>query len=155
MSTDPVVMKPSIWTSYEVTWTPEPDDFLGLTGDFWLIQHIERWLIDLVYLNTIDDVSHLDKEWWIFHVTPGHAFIFLHLVVVDLKPRIQSPLKRPVCGWTDGPIPTSICTESSYKTYWDFHVELQEMRLRPVISESHQRIEHRANKKKKTSDAEN
>ena len=149
-------MKPHIWTSYEVTWTPEPNDFLGLTGDFWLIQHIERWLIDLAYLNTDDDVSHLDKEWWIFHVTPGHAFIFLHLTAADLKSRIQSPLKRPVCGWTDGPIPSSLCTESFYETYWDFHVKLQEMRLQPVISESHQCIAHRVKKNKKnTSNTKN
>ena len=151
MSTEPVVKTPHIWTSYEVTWTPDPGDFAGIIpGDFWLIHHIERWLIDLVWLNT-DDLSKVDKEWWIFHVTPGHVFIFLHLVVADLKPGIQTPLKLPVCGWSESPIPscTSFTTEEHYKTFWDFHVKVSEMRLKPVFSEHHRRIVHREDKKKK------
>ena len=142
MSTDPCTMKTCLWTSYEVTWTPKPDDFLGLTRDFWLTQHIEDWLMALVHLNT-DDLMKIDKEWWIFHITPGHAFIFLHLVVSDLQPRIQTPIKLPACGWSHSPLPSSSCTETCYPSYWDFHVKLQELRLRPVFSESHQRIVHR------------
>ena len=149
MATGHGPVKKSLWTSYELLWKPTSDDFLELTGDFWLTQYVEHWLMELTHLNT-DDLSKVDKEWWIFHITQGHIFIFLHLVASDLQPRIRYPLKMPGCGWADSPIPSALCTEHSYNAYWDFRVKIQELQLKPVLSESHQRIVNRAADKKES-----
>ena len=152
MATGDKPMKKSIWTSYELRWEPQSDDFLGQTGDFLLVTDLSRWLFELAWLNS-NDMSKMEKEWWIFHVTPGHIIIFLHLLASDLQPRIQYPIKRPTCGWTDSPlpsIPSAMCTEHSYSNFWDFHVAIQKLHLQPVFSETHQRIVHRPVDKKES-----
>ena len=145
MSTGHGPVKKSMWTSYELRWEPKSDDFLGQTGDFLLTQDLSRWLFDLVRLNT-DDLSKVEKDWWIFHTTPGHIFIFLHLVASDLLPRIQYPLKKPGSGWTSSPLPSAICTEHRYRECWDFQVKIQEMRCKPALSQTHLRIVHHPDK---------
>ena len=142
----------SIWTSYDLRWKPQPDDFLGQTGDFSLVSELSRWLFDLAWMNS-DDMSKMEKEWWIFHVTPGHIIIFLHLLASDLQPRIQYPLKRPGCGWSDSPLPfihSAICTEHDYDDFWEFHLAIQKLHLQPVFSETHQRVVHRPAAKKES-----
>ena len=87
-------------------------DLFGLEeGDSETVQALENnlsdWLCDLTSTNieTIegDGVTTVEREWYIFHRTPGHVFIFLDLFSEDLPKRIQNWKNRPLrrANWKD------------------------------------------------------
>ena len=139
-TTDPCYLKTHSWTFYEVTWTPRVDDFTGWSGDFWLIQDIERWLVKLVHVNiTDDDLSTIKKEWSIFHVPPGRIGIFLELRSCD-QPRLNYPLQLP--AWRIHSLSNSSFQETTFDNSRDFNARLFTFMLEPHFSSHHRIITH-------------
>ena len=131
--------KASMCTVYEIRWETMAQ-FQRQKRDFPLTQDISNWLFDLIHYNT-DDMTMVEKDWHIFHVTPGHLFVFLTLCAKDLQKRIQYPFKAPGGGWTSRPLPSATWTEHRYSDYWNFIVKLNEMRGKPSFSKTRVKIE--------------
>ena len=119
---------------YEIKWDCDPEELEGKQRDFLIVRRLSDWLTELTVAN-VDDLSMVEREWWILHVTPGHLMVFLHLCAKDLTPRIQCPLKEPY-SWSSKPLhhPRVQWTEELYFDYWAFLVRLNEVRNKPLYS---------------------
>ena len=79
-------------------------DLFGLEeGDSETVQAFENnlwdWLCDLTSTNIDGDgVTIVEREWYIFHRTPGHIVICLDLFSEDLSKRIQYLLRSRKTG---------------------------------------------------------
>ena len=60
------------------------------------MKNLSDWLCDLTLTNIDgDDITTVERGWYIFHRTPGHIVIFLDLFSEELSKRIQYPFKKP------------------------------------------------------------
>ena len=107
---------------YEIKWDDDrTKNFLDdYQKNFPITQHLSDWLHDLTSCN-IDEIGMAEREWYVYHKTPGHIFVFLHIISKDRSHRIQYPFTEPnnwamrpftiFAEWTETSIPTYLVAE--------------------------------------------
>ena len=123
--------KVNVCMVYEIKWECDMRQLEGKKRDFQITKNLSDWLCDMTTYN-IDNISKVEREWHILHVTPGHLVVFLTLCSDDLSPRIQYPFMEPD-NWPSRPLPSAEWTEQPYD-YWNFLVRLQGLQLKPLYS---------------------
>ena len=125
---------------YEIKWECDPQKLQEKkTRDVPIIRNLSDWLSDLTNHN-VDDITMIEKNWHIFHVTPGHVIVFLYLSAKDLTPRISYPFEEPK-DWPSRPLPPSTeWREEVYTEYWDFLVKMNTLQTKQLISNTYVRI---------------
>ena len=124
--------KSSLFTLYKIKWACDIHQAQDTKRNFQVISAISNWLFELVTHNT-DDIGMVERDWQIFHVSPGCIFVYLHLCAEDLQQRIQYLFKAPARGWSNRPLPSAEWTEHPYAEYWDFCADRQRMQMRPSL----------------------
>ena len=100
---------------YEIRWEEEtPREKWVDMQDFPLMKHLSDWVCDLTSAN-IDGWGRMECEWYIFHITPGHVIVLIHLFEEQLKKRIRFPFRDPT-NWEARPIAKARWTERSMMT---------------------------------------
>ena len=98
--------------------------------DFPLTKNLSDWVCDLTSAN-IDGWSHMECEWYIFHITPGHIIVMIHLFEENLKKRIRYPFCDPT-NWETRPIAKARWTERSMM-FDEFTIKRQELEAQQLI----------------------
>ena len=117
-------------------------DLFGLEeGDSETVQALENnlsdWLCDLTSTNIDGDgVTTVEREWHIFHRTPGHIVICLDLFSEDLSKRIQYPFKEPE-NWINRPLRRANWKETRINLYDELVIKRQELEAQGLYSKTH------------------
>ena len=117
-------------------------DLFGLEeGDSETVQAFENnlsdWLCELTSTNIDGDgVTIVEREWYIFHRTPGHIVICLDLFSEDLSKRTQYPLKEPE-NWINRQLRSANWKETRINFYDELVIKREELEAQGLYSKTH------------------